>query len=769
MSAVVGMGGVGKTALVIHAAHQARARGWFPGGILFADMRGYSENRVEAGEAADRFLRALGTKAKDLPITAEEKLDAWRLTLEKLAASRRPLLVVLDNVRTPGQIAALLPDAPHRALVTSRHNLSILPTSLVALTPLSPRGAVDLLDKTLRAGGRDDRRATAQSADALRLVEQCGYLPLALRIIGALLRDEPDRPLAAQAGELEDQSTRLDTMEYDGDDDHGRPLAVRASFELSYGHLTDPQSRAFRILAAVPGPDISTCAAAALLGQTSSEARRLLASLTRAHLLNAATTRTEGLPAGDCERWTMHDLIRLFADDLGCAHSRDDGRDLAVTQLLDHYVASTEAANARLRVHAKHPAERFISRDQALSWLENERLNLLASAIAPAADRHCARTQLPLALARFLDWRRDFDDLITLLKQAIEIFRETSDRHGEGRAQNIFGVGMRQVRRFEEAITAHTEAVQIFRETRDRNREAGALDNLGIPLQRVGRLEEALSAHTEAVQIFRETRNRQAEGVTLGHLGLALDGVDRIDEAVDAHAQSAAIAREVRDRQTEGVALCNLGSALQQVGRAEEAVDALRQSAAIAREVRDRRGEGGALNNLGSALQQVGRAEEAVDAHSQALHVYQEISDRHREGGALNNLGLALKKVGRIDEAIEAHTQAAAIYREIGERHGEGTALNHLGLALRKASHFEEALEAHAQAVHIYREVCDRRGEGRALNNLGLALEEVGRGDEAIDAFAQADAITVDAASARSGGALNSRSPAPPTRRPAGH
>ncbi|WP_331727794.1 hypothetical protein [Streptomyces sp. NBC_01176] len=101
VSAVAGMGGVGKTALAVHAAHQACVRGWFPGGILFADLYGYSNDPVGAGKTADRFLRALGMKAKDLPDTVGAKFDAWRLILNQLAAQGRPLLTVLDNVRAP--------------------------------------------------------------------------------------------------------------------------------------------------------------------------------------------------------------------------------------------------------------------------------------------------------------------------------------------------------------------------------------------------------------------------------------------------------------------------------------------------------------------------------------------------------------------------------------------------------------------------------------------------------------------------------------------
>jgi hypothetical protein len=49
VSAVAGMGGVGKTALARHCAAVAVGRGWFPGGAFVVDLQGYSpDGHVEA-------------------------------------------------------------------------------------------------------------------------------------------------------------------------------------------------------------------------------------------------------------------------------------------------------------------------------------------------------------------------------------------------------------------------------------------------------------------------------------------------------------------------------------------------------------------------------------------------------------------------------------------------------------------------------------------------------------------------------------------------
>src|SRR6202171_1309183 len=41
-----------KTALVLHVAHEAVARGWFPGAVLFIAMRGYDPAGLVGADAA---------------------------------------------------------------------------------------------------------------------------------------------------------------------------------------------------------------------------------------------------------------------------------------------------------------------------------------------------------------------------------------------------------------------------------------------------------------------------------------------------------------------------------------------------------------------------------------------------------------------------------------------------------------------------------------------------------------------------------------------
>ncbi|MFD4737845.1 ATP-binding protein [Streptomyces virginiae] len=728
VSAVAGMGGVGKTALAVHAANQAWERGWFPGGILFADLRGYSTGpHVEVGAVADRFLRALGVKVKDLPDT-DAKLDAWRLHLNTQAAQGRPLLVVLDNVREPGQVGALLPAAPHRALVTSRHTLSSLPARRVDLSPLSSADAVDLLDRTLR-----DARVTGQRDDALRLARLCGHLPLALKIIGALLRDEPVRCLADQADELQDARDRLDLLTYDGDDDEGRPLAVRASLELSYQHLTEPQQRALRLLAAAPGPDVSTTAAVALLDKTATHARRLLVGLARIHLLEPATTGPE--------RWTMHDLVRLFADDLGQREAAGDGREAAVSRLLDHYLATAQEADSHLWPEQTRPASgTFTDRDQARAWLETERNNLVAAALAAPAH-HLAATGLAQALATYFTHFGHFTDSIRLSTTAAAVFRRAGDRLGEGDALNTLGAALVSVRDLERAADIFREVVGICRDAGDRHHEAMALHNLGSALMRLERFPEAAESFHRALAFFGETDDLFGQAQAMGSMAALAVDAGRPEHAVQTLTEIVVLLREIGDRGSLGMALSNLGLALARLGRPDEAVTAYTDALAALRHAGDRQGEGTTLRSLGSILVESGRAGEAARTLTDAIAVCRETDDRHGEAMALTDLGLLRYQERRFADAVGHFTTAATLFGETGDRNHEASTLNNLGGALVATGRLTDAVNVGTRELRICRELGDHEGEGIVLKNLGRTLSELGHFNAAADHLTDAAAV----------------------------
>src|SRR5262249_3159957 len=164
-------------------------------------------------------------------------------------------------------------------LITSRRQLTGLAAAegahTISLDALTPAEAADLLAARL-----GEQRVAAEPGTAAELTELCARLPLALAVTAARAAARPGLPLAALAAELRGEQDRLTAL------DAGDPAtSVRAAFSWSYHQLTPQAARMFRLLGLAPGTGITIPAAASLAGLPERQARRLLAELTRAHLV----------------------------------------------------------------------------------------------------------------------------------------------------------------------------------------------------------------------------------------------------------------------------------------------------------------------------------------------------------------------------------------------------------------------------------------------------------------------------------------------------
>jgi transcriptional regulator with XRE-family HTH domain len=280
IAAICGPPGVGKSALAVQWAHEARDL--FPDGCLYLDLRGYDpEPPMPGAQALAVALRTL-EPGIDVPPEMDARLARYR----SLLAGRR-LLVVLDNAASGGHVRPLLPGDPSCAtIVTSRDDLSGLVARdgarRVEVQPLPLTDALALLRSLLGV------QRLAAEPTATRLAELCGRLPLALRIAAELARNTPANGLGDLVTQLADRP--LDRLAV-GDDAR---TAMRAVISWSYRRLVEldpPAAEAFRLLGrhAADG-----CTPASL------------ESLARASLIRRS-------PDG---RYRMDPLVRAFAREL---------------------------------------------------------------------------------------------------------------------------------------------------------------------------------------------------------------------------------------------------------------------------------------------------------------------------------------------------------------------------------------------------------------------------------------------------------------------
>ncbi|WP_280272732.1 AfsR/SARP family transcriptional regulator [Nocardia wallacei] len=419
--AIAGMGGVGKSTLAVHVAHLARDH--FPDGQLHVDLHGF-ERRGSAADTLGDFLRALGVPEGEIAASAQQRAAQFRSRLDG-----KRVLVVLDNARDAEQVAPLIPGTAGSAvLITSRSALPELPGAVgVRLDEMTAAEASTLLARIV---GGDRVDAEPEAAEAV--VRACGRLPLAVRIIGARLASRPRWTIAAIADRLADSRRRLGLLRT-GD------LAVEPVFRLGYDQLEPQQAKAFRMLAGPEVEDLPLPGAAAMLGLDRDEAEYLCESLVDLSLLDATA-------AG---RYTHHDLLRLFARELGPADESE-----ALPRLLDFYLATMKNVVAVCNPGTRLPEYLETTRARGLSfsdgadaqcWLNTERRNLVAlfrqaarlSAAASPAPALCA--DLAWAMAELIDGGPHAQELSRALEELLAAALRAGDRDLECRVRVALG------------------------------------------------------------------------------------------------------------------------------------------------------------------------------------------------------------------------------------------------------------------------------------------------------------------------------------------
>ncbi|MFE3644450.1 BTAD domain-containing putative transcriptional regulator [Streptomyces sp. NPDC059169] len=667
IATVVGMGGVGKTALALHVAH--RVRETYPDGQLYADLRGSDPVPADPEAVLSGFLVALGVPGDAVP----DGLDA-RSALFRSVVDGRRLLLVLDNAKDAAQIRPLLPGAVGCAvLTTGRTRPAGLPATVqVDLDVFQPAEALDLLARTIGT-----ERLAAERDAALDLLVACGYLPLAVRIVAARLAARPGWTVATLSRRLQVERRRIDELRI-GD------LAVAAAFEMSYRQLTADQARAFRLVASVDGPDIGLPAAAALLDLDEYDAEDLLEALVDVAMVESP------FPG----RYRYHDLLRTFArqrpvegEDSSSASGRTTGREevlAARDRLLDHLLATACTAfqyavpgdpAAGALGPARSPGVPLAGWDAAREWTAAERAGAVALAAQVAADAG-GGARLPLG-AQGTALRAAIDLLIALtpfvltppsrqLAVTADTLAEAAVQQGDvraaGRAHFLRGNVALAATRLDTAEAAARQAVDAARTAADTVILRQALNDLGLICQFLSRFDEAVDHYDEALMLANELGHRSGALVTTVNAALARVRSGRADEAVEICHEVMAELRTRQDDPGRAYTLYVLGLALHGLGRHEEAVTWFRECLAVATGagLRDRAAH--ARYRLADSLRSLGRADEALDHAGKALVLCEELGAERDQAQALVVLGRSLADLGRGAEAGTRLRQAYEIF-----------------------------------------------------------------------------------------------------------
>ncbi|MBO1413228.1 tetratricopeptide repeat protein [Streptomyces sp. FH025] len=495
-----GDAGVGRRTLAARWARQLADE--FPDGQLVAPLSGGPTGRYPpVAEIVRRLLGSLGLGVTTpLPGHTDDLLALWR----SATASRR-LLLVLEEATTDQGVVPLVPANPGCLIVvTSRTVLPALAAHgahHLHLSPLAPGHALVLLRRII-----GEKRVAAEPHAAVRLVEACGGLPLALGLAGGELALNPARTLT-------------DHVELSPP----QPGALSVTITNAIDQMPDEQRRLLADIAQLPAPDLDGHTVAASTATPVSRTTRLLEELSARHLLD----RT-GDVAG---RGPVYAIRPEVADRALALNERAGTGTTVVQRYLDFLTATAYETGRILTPHhrvlehsSRHePAEpvRFADDTSALGWLE-----VMASALLPALDaatkhgEHRAATCVVHAAWPLFHYTRRYEELwIPAHRQGLAAAERWGDTMGIREMLSTLAAGLRGMRSYDEAISCLRRALTLAEG--DLEGIAQYTSGIGACLHADGRYAESMPHLVDAAARYERLGRARGQGLALILIGSA--------------------------------------------------------------------------------------------------------------------------------------------------------------------------------------------------------------------------------------------------------
>jgi len=649
---LTGRGGVGKTSLAVRAAHLLGSK--LPDGQLFVQLRPDMPNSTAS--LMESLLRSLGVHSGTVPPDLEGRSATYRSVL----AGRR-VLVVIDGAQRESDIVPFLPGTPGcAAIVTcSQHMAELEGVHRMHVGPLDDQSARKLLINLI--GGR---RVRTESDAARQLISLCEGIPLALRIVAGKLRVRPHWPISHMVRLLQDETRRLDELDFKG-------ASIRATITAGYESLDESARCLLRQLSLVGTADFPSWLGAPLMDVDITYAEYLLQQLVAAQLVEVRVTEDDGV------RFRLHDLIRIYSVERSVEEEPTADRLDGLRRLLRCWLFLATTARrciyggdfAVLHGTAEHwplPLDSVVLWRDPIEWFRIERTSLLI-AIYQAARLNMDELCWELAATAVTVFESDScaDDWRASHSSALGAVRRAGNRRGE--AALLYSLGMHETSvRITTAKNYIEQALHLFEAISDKQGRALALGGLALIDSLNGDYDQALARGQLAIAGFREIGDLASEASTLK--SMAQIYVERLDYVAAERMLDDAFTMAHRLGILRLTAQIEHALAELQLsrGRREQAADALSTALRLSREAGDVIGEAIVLASLGNVRRMLGNFTGAAVALGAALDLAARTDNRLIRGRSL--LGLAELHLVRDEEylALTRAEEAIAVFHEHG-------------------------------------------------------------------------------------------------------
>ncbi len=311
ISAIHGLGAIGKSVLAAAIARDEEIRAHFSDGILWTTL-GQNPDILSCLSAWVQAMGDYNFRGTTVESTSKH--------LNSLLSEKAVLLIVDDAWYASHVQPFLVGGRNCQILITSRDKLiaTSIGANIYSLDVMTPTQSLELLSRRLR---RD--LLEAERPQALELAEEVGYLPLALEISAVQIAEGISwnqllQDLRAEVAYLE----ALDLVGAEEEDDEvtSKRLSLRKSLNLSVQRLPKEKRQNFAWLGVLPEDVSITQAMTATLWDVPERA-----AFDTLRYLRDKAMLLDGLPLADgTHTYRMHDMFRDLACNLLTASSEQE-------------------------------------------------------------------------------------------------------------------------------------------------------------------------------------------------------------------------------------------------------------------------------------------------------------------------------------------------------------------------------------------------------------------------------------------------------------
>jgi non-specific serine/threonine protein kinase len=642
---LVGAGGCGKTRLA-RAIAAASFDAW-PDGVWWIDLAPLTDP-------------ALVVQVIAAALHVAEKPSQSLLDLLCSHLSVASSLLIFDNcehlIERCAQVAqTLLSACPALTiLATSRETLNIsgetvyavpcltLPDDRDSFDAIAQSEAVQLFVERVRAVEPGFTLTQATVAATVAICRRLDGLPLAIELAASRVRMlSPDaiaeRLTSAISLLIGGSRTALP-----------RHQTLRATLDWSYALLPEAEARLFQRLAVFTGGFTLEGAEAVGEGDGEMDVLRLLGYLIDKSLVvvqRVPNERDSQSGQGD-PRYHLLEILRQYGvEKLNASSQLEDAR----SRHFAYYLQLAEQAETELEGAAQL---------QWLNRIEWEHDNIRAAlrwSIEQARDDSAAR--LASRIWRFWLVRGYLSEGRSWLRQALELAPERSLTRAC--ALLVLSILTYYHESYSAAITLVEEALALFRELDDTKGLATAVLNAGILALGHGDYAKAIACFEESLPLCAQVNYTHGAVLSLSSMGQAALNLGEYARAQALGIQSVAMARASGDNRIVAGCLTDLGVTLFTQGEHARALPHFEESLAIRRLHGDKGGAAHTLLYLGRVALAQGQPADAHAHFQESLALRLAIGDLEGQAAALEGLGALATYAG--DGATAAHCFGAAV------------------------------------------------------------------------------------------------------------